>query len=45
MLASWQALLDYLRADMAHAGVERVRVLHLTTRNTLIRDELLSDDR
>ncbi|WP_375381069.1 RadC family protein [uncultured Sphingomonas sp.] len=43
VLASWQALLDYLRADMAHAGVERVRVLHLNTRNMLIRDELLSE--
>src|SRR6476619_5065318 len=27
VLASWQALLDYLRADMAHMAVERVRVL------------------
>jgi DNA repair protein RadC len=43
VLASWQALLDYLRADMAHAAVERVRVLHLNTRNMLIRDELLSE--
>ncbi|MGI4732781.1 MAG: RadC family protein [Janthinobacterium lividum] len=43
VLASWQALLDYLRADMAHAPVERVRVLHLNTRNMLIRDELLSE--
>ena len=25
VLASWQALLDYLRADMAHMTVERVR--------------------
>ena len=32
MLSNWQALLDYLRADMAHSLVERVRVLHLNTR-------------
>lgn len=42
VLANWQALLDYLRADMAHHGNERVRVLHLNTRNMLIRDEKLS---
>ncbi|HKX35605.1 MAG TPA: UPF0758 domain-containing protein, partial [Rhizorhapis sp.] len=35
VLASWQALLDYLRADMAHMTVERVRVLHLNSRNML----------
>ncbi|USI73831.1 RadC family protein [Sphingomonas morindae] len=43
VLASWQALLDYLQADMAHIGIERVRVLHLDTRNRLIRDELVSE--
>lgn len=43
VLGSWQALLDYLRADMAHAMVERVRVLHLNSRNHLIRDELMSE--
>jgi DNA repair protein RadC len=43
VLASWQALLDYLRADMAQLGVERVRVLHLNSRNMLIRDEAMSD--
>ena len=42
VLANWQALLDYLRADMAHDGVERFRVLHLNTRNMLIRDEVMS---
>ncbi|RHW16588.1 DNA repair protein RadC [Sphingomonas gilva] len=42
VLASWQALLDYLRADMAHHAIERVRVLHLNSRNMLIRDELVS---
>src|SRR3546814_8450790 len=43
VLASWQALLDYLRADMAFLTVERVRVLHLNSRNMLIRDEHLGD--
>lgn len=40
VLANWQALLDYLRADMAHHPVERFRVLHLNARNVLIRDEV-----
>ena len=39
VLGSWQALLDYLRADMAHEAIERVRVLFLNTKNELIRDE------
>lgn len=43
ILASWQALLDYLRADMAHLTIERVRVLHLNSRNMLIRDEHMGD--
>lgn len=43
VLASWQALLDYLRADMAFLAVERVRVLHLNARNMLIRDENMGD--
>jgi DNA repair protein RadC len=43
VLSNWQALLDYLRADMAHHVNERVRVLHLNTRNMLIRDELMSE--
>src|SRR5690606_37809429 len=43
ILASWQALLDYLHADMAHIGVERVRVLHLNARNMLLRDEAMSE--
>ena len=41
VLGSWQALLDYLRADMAHLAVERVRVLFLNNRNMLIRDEAM----
>jgi DNA repair protein RadC len=43
ILGSWQALLDYLRADMAHLAHERVRVLHLDSRNRLIRDERVSE--
>jgi DNA repair protein RadC len=39
VLGSWQALLDYLRADMAHQAIERVRVLFLNAKNMLIRDE------
>jgi DNA repair protein RadC len=38
VLASWQALLDYLAIDMAHLTVERVRVLYLDARNRLILD-------
>jgi DNA repair protein RadC len=43
VLGNWQALLDYLRADMAHRPVERFRVLHLNARNMLIRDEVMSE--
>jgi len=43
VLASWQALLDYLRADMAFLPVERVRVLFLNTKNMLIRNEAMSE--
>ncbi|MEW4466619.1 DNA repair protein RadC [Parasphingorhabdus sp. JC815] len=43
VLTSWQALLDYLRADMAHLVNERIRVLHLSSKNQLIRDELVSE--
>ena len=41
--SSWQALLDYLRADLAHLPVERVRVLFLNAKNMLIRDELMAE--
>ncbi len=43
VLGNWQALLDYLHAEMAHHVVERVRVLHLNTRNMLIRDECIAE--
>ena len=39
VLGSWQALLDYLRADMAHEPIERVRVLFLNSKNVLIANE------
>ncbi len=38
VLASWQALIDYLTIDMAHLTVERVRVLFLNHRNMLVHD-------
>lgn len=43
VLASWQSLLDYLRADMAHLTIERVRTLYLNSKNMLIRDEVASE--
>ena len=43
VLASWQALLDYFHADMAYRQIERARVLHLNTKNMLIRDEMVSE--
>lgn len=42
VLGNWQALTDYLHADMAHDGIERFRVLHLNTRNMLVRDEVMA---
>jgi DNA repair protein RadC len=43
VLASWQALIDYLTIDMAHLTVERVRVLYLNNANLLILDEHVND--
>jgi DNA repair protein RadC len=43
VLASWQALIDYLTIDMAHLTVERVRVLFLNSQNMLIHDEHVGD--
>lgn len=43
VLSSWQALLDYLRLDMAHLTIERVRVLYLNAKNMLIRDEIAGE--
>jgi DNA repair protein RadC len=42
LLGSWQALMDYLAADMGHLPIERVRVLYLNAKNVLVRDHLLS---
>ena len=42
VLGSWNALLDYLRANMAYEPVERVRVLFLNSRNVLIANEPMS---
>ena len=38
-LSSWDALLDYCRATMAHQPVERFHVLYLDKKNVLIADE------
>jgi len=43
VLGNWQGLLDYLRADMAFRLNECVHVLHLDSRNQLIRDEIVSE--
>jgi DNA repair protein RadC len=43
LLSSWQSMLDYLRADMAHLTTERVRVLYLNTKNRLICDEIMGE--
>ncbi|TCP35002.1 DNA repair protein RadC [Sphingomonas sp. BK235] len=42
ILSNWQALADYLHADMAHDTIERFRVLHLNTRNMIVRDEVMA---
>lgn len=43
VLASWQALLDYLHVALAHEPIEHVRVLFLDSKNALIRDEEVSE--
>ena len=43
VLASWQSVIDYLRADMGSISIERVRVLHLNAKNMLLRDEIISE--
>jgi DNA repair protein RadC len=42
VLSSWQALLDYLRADMAHLTIERVRTLYL---NSISQQQKYADPR
>jgi DNA repair protein RadC len=39
ILSSWQRLMDYCRATMAHNKIESFRVLYLNNRNELIADE------
>ena len=43
VLASWQALLDYLAIDMGNLNHERVRVLYLNTQNRLILDDTAAE--
>ena len=43
ILSSWDAVIDYLHVDMADRAVERVRALHLNSRNQPIRDDLVSE--
>lgn len=43
VLSSWQALIDYCHADMAHGLTERFRVLYLNSRNMLVLDEVFSE--
>ncbi|MFO0997656.1 MAG: DNA repair protein RadC [Alphaproteobacteria bacterium] len=42
VLSSWDRLLAYCRAQLAHDQTERFHVLYLDTKNTLIRDEVES---
>jgi DNA repair protein RadC len=43
VLDHWGALIAYLRADLVHRTTECIRVLHLNTKNHLIRDEVMSE--
>lgn len=40
VLGSWQKVLDYCRAAMAHGSTEQVRLLFLDRKNALIADEV-----
>jgi DNA repair protein RadC len=40
VISSWDQLLDYCQASMAHTKVEQFRVLYLDRKNALIADEL-----
>ena len=40
VIASWQALLDYLRLALGHEPIEQFRVLFLDKKNVLIKDEV-----
>lgn len=39
VVSSWQALLDYCTASMAHSKIEEFRILFLDNKNALIADE------
>jgi DNA repair protein RadC len=39
VLSSWQKVLDYVRAQLAHAPIEQFHVLYLDRKNVLIADE------
>ncbi|MBC7131882.1 MAG: DNA repair protein RadC [Roseovarius sp.] len=39
VIASWEALIAYCRASMAHLGTEQFRVFYLDRKNVLIADE------
>lgn len=41
VLQSFQALIDYLRADMGHRTTECVRLLHVNAGKMLICDEIM----
>lgn len=43
VISSWNALLDYARAALAHLPREQFRALFLDRRNILLRDELVAD--
>ncbi len=40
LLNNWNALYDYLQADMGHLNIEHFRILYLNTKNFLIADEV-----
>ncbi len=40
ILASWQSLIDYCHASMAHEPIEQFRILFLNRKNKLLRDEI-----
>lgn len=43
VVASWSALVAYVRVALAHRPREQFRALYLDNRNTLLRDELVAD--
>jgi DNA repair protein RadC len=43
VIASWTALLAYVRTALAHESREQFRALYLDRRNILLRDELVAD--